>query len=228
MADDLYIFVDESGHHARGKYYTVASCWCLSNNSPQYIFDNARAGLSRHISKARGIDNVGELKGSQLPKEYLGSLLEVFEDFAHEDGTVTDPPYPWRQNTPFQCSYHSFNPEIGKRILANYMSEADAPHVLQRLSLARILSPLTDANVVDLSQIRDVHVVPDAKVWKTPANEVCDLFAELDGIDINVETRDSSRTPGIQIADLIAYSWRSYTKDHSCEDAAEFIRNRRL
>lgn len=228
MADDLYIFVDESGHHARGRYYTVASCWCLSDNSPQHIFDNARAGLSRYISNVCGIDNVGELKGSQLPKEYLGSLLEVFEDFVYEDGTVSDPPYPWRQTQPFQCSYHSFNPEIGKRILANYMTEADTPHVLQRLSLARVLSPLTDANIIDLSQIGNVHIIPDAEVWKTPANEVCDLFAELDGLEIDVEIRNSSRTPGIQIADLIAYSRRSYTKDHSCKDAVDFIEDRHL
>lgn len=228
MADELYIFVDESGHHARGEYYTVGSCWCLSDNAPQYIFDNARASLSRHISDARNINDVSELKGSQLPKEYLGSLLELLEDFAYEDGSVADPPYPWQQSKPFQCTHHSFNPEIGKRILSNYMSETDVPHVLQRLALARILSPLTDANGVDLSQIKSVHVIPDAEVWKTPANEVCDLFSELNGLDIDVETRDSSRTPGIQIADLIAYSWRSYTKDNSCESAADFVSERHL
>lgn len=228
MADDLYIFVDESGHHARGAYYTVAGCWCLSNNNPRHILDSARARLSRDISEVAGIRNVDELKGSQLPKESLGSFLDTFEKFAYEDGTVSGPPYPWQHNRPFQCSYHSFNPEVGKQILANYMAEADAPHVLQRLSLARILSPLTDANVIDLSQINNIHVIPDAEVWKTPANEVCSLFAELDGLDINVETRDSSRTPGIQIADLIAYSRRSYMKDYSCEDAANFIDNRHL
>lgn len=228
MVDDLYIFVDESGHHARGEYYTVASCWCLSNNSPQHILDNARASLSRHISSVCGINNVDELKGSQLPKESLGSFLETFEEFAYEDGTVSDPPYPWQHNRPFQCSYHSFNPEIGKRILANYMAETDAPHVLQRLALARILSPLTDATAINLDKINNIHLVPDAEVWKTPANEVCSLLAELNGLDINVETRDSSQTPGIQIADLIAYLRRSYTKDCSCEDAANFIANRHL
>lgn len=228
MAEDLYIFVDESGHHARGEYYTVASCWCLSDNSPQHILDNARADLSRYISNTCGIDDVGELKGSQLPKERLSSFLEILENHAYEDGTVADPPYPWKRDKPFQCSYHSFNPELGKQILADFMTEADAPHVLQRLSLARILSPLTDGNIVDLGRVNEIHLVPDAEVWKTPANEVCNLFSELKGPQINVETRDSSRTPGIQIADLIAYSWRSYTKDSSCEDAVEFINNRNL
>jgi len=228
MTEDLYIFVDESGHHARGNYYTVASCWCLSDNSPRHIFDNARADLSRHISDVRGLDSVGELKGSQLPKDCLGSFLKAFENYAYEDGTVADPSYPWKQNKPFQCSYHSFNPELGTEILSDFMTKADAPHVLQRLSLARILSPLTDADTVNLGRVNEIHLIPDAEVWRTPANEVCDLFTELNGPEINVETRDSSQTPGIQIADLIAYSWRSYAKDCSCEDAANFIDNRHL
>lgn len=228
MVEDLYVFVDESGQHARGEYYTVASCWCLSDNSPQHILDNARADLSRYISNTCGIDDISELKGSQLPKERLGSFLRVLEDYAYEDGTVADPPYPWKQNKPFQCSYHSFNPELGKQILAEFMTEADAPHVLQRLSLARILSPLTDANIVDLRRVNEIHLIPDAEVWKTSANEVCNLFEELKGPEINVETRDSGQTPGIQIADLIAYSWRSHIKDTSCQDAADFINNRHL
>lgn len=103
------------------------------------------------------------------------------------------------------------------------MAEADAPQVLQRLALARILSPLTDGEIIDLNQINENHLIPDAEVWKTPANEVCDQLAEIEGPKISVETRDSSRTPGIQIADLIAYSWRNYTKDGSCRDAAGYI-----
>lgn len=59
MAEDLYIFVDESGHHARGEYYTVASCWCLSDNSPRNILNDALAGLSRHISSVRNLDDMG-------------------------------------------------------------------------------------------------------------------------------------------------------------------------
>lgn len=228
MAEDLYIFVDESGHHARGEHYTVASCWCLSNNSPQHIFDNARADLSRHISNVRGIDNVGELKGSQLPAECLGSFLKTFESFVYEDGTVANPPYPWQENLPFRCSHHSLNPELGKRILSKYMSGANAPRVLQRLALANILSPLTQGDIVDLDRVDEIHLIPDAEVWETPANEVCDLLEELQGTEIDVETRDSNQTPGIQIADLIAYSWRSYMRDCSCEDAADFINNRCL
>lgn len=223
MAGDLYIFVDESGQHARGQHYTVAGCWCLSNNSPQYVLDNARANLARHVSDICGFSNVKEIKGTQLPKDRLGSFLRTFETFAYEDGTVADPPYPWQQNKPFQCVYHSFNPKLGKQILADYMSEADTPKALQRLALAKILSPLTDANIVDSAEIKKIHVVPDAEVWETPANEVCNLLSELKGTRINVETRDSSRTPGIQIADLIAYSRRSYTKEGACVDAAKFI-----
>lgn len=228
MAGDLYVFVDESGHHARGEYYTVASCWCLSNNAARHVLDNARAGLARHVCDVCGFDDVKEIKGTQLPKDRIGSFLRTFETFAYEDGTVADPPYPWPQNKPIQCSYHSFNPKLRKRILTDYMSETDTPDVLQRLALARVLSPLTDASIVDRDEINEIHLVPDARVWKTPANDVCNLLSEVKDVEIDVETRDSSRTPGIQIADLIAYSRRSYLKDGACEDAIEFVEKIRL
>lgn len=228
MVGDLYIFVDESGHHARGKYYTVASCWCVSEQAPQHVLDNARARLSSHVADVCGFSDVGEIKGTKLPKDRLGSFLRILENFAYEDGTIADPPYPWQQNKPFRCAHHSFNPELGTQILADYVSEPDAPRILQRLALARILSPLTDANVVDLTQIGEIHLIPDAEVWATPANKVCSLLSDINGPEIEVETRKSHRTPGVQIADVLAYSWRSYTKDGSCEDAADYVAEIRL
>lgn len=223
MAKKLYIFVDESGHHSRGKYYTVSSCWCLSENSPRNVLSNARGELARQISNTDGFSDIGELKGSQLPKGKIGSYLRTLEQLTHRDGTVSNPPYPWQEARPLRCSYHDFNPELGKQILSRYMTEADAPKVLQRLALARILSPLTDAAVLDLESVHEIHLVPDADVWKTPASRVCELLEDTDGPAIEVETRDSSRTPGIQIADLMAYSRRNYLKDCDCKDAANFV-----
>ncbi|MFC7082185.1 hypothetical protein [Halorussus caseinilyticus] len=195
MAEKLYIFVDESGHHSRGEHYTVASCWCLSKNSPQNVLNNARRELTRYISNTDGFGEVGELKGTQLPKDKIGSFLETFERFIYDDGTVADPPYPWQDSRPLRCSYHDCNPELGKQILSKYMPEVDAPGALQRLALARILSPLTDADTIDLETVSEIHLVPDAHVWETPADEVCELLEDNDGPAIEMETRDSSQTP---------------------------------
>jgi len=103
------------------------------------------------------------------------------------------------------------------------MTEIDAPEALQRLALARILSPLTDADVLNLRNICEIHLVPDAEIWETPATRVCELLENTGGPAIEVETRDSRQIPGIQIADLMAYSRRNYIKDGACKDAATFL-----
>jgi hypothetical protein len=223
MAENLYIFVDESGHHARGEDYTVASCWCLSNHSPQNVLSDAQQKRIEQVVNSCGFDEVSELKGTQLPKSKLGSFLRTFEKFAYQDDTIDKSSYLWQEERPLRCSHHEFNPDLGKQILSKYMTEIDAPEALQRLALARILSPLTDADTLNLENIREIHLIPDAEIWATPATRVCELLKDTGGPTIEVETRKSHRTPGIQIADLMAYSRRNYIKDGECEDAANFL-----
>jgi hypothetical protein len=224
MPQDLFIFVDESGRHSAGEYYTVAGCWCISNNEPRHILDNARADIASHICDVCGFDEIGELKGTKLPNDKLGTFLDTFRDFVYNDGTVAAPPYPWSQAHPLRCTYHECNPELGKRILSDYMTEADAPEALQKLALSVVLRPLTHAEDLDLDRIREIHLIPDAEVWDAPANRICELIDDTVGREINVETRNSSRTPGIQISDLMAYSRRSYIKDNSCKRAASLLK----
>lgn len=223
MPRDLFIFVDESGRHSSGEYYTVAACWCISENKPQHILDNARAATASHICDVCGFDEIGELKGTKLPNDQLGNFLETFKSFVYNDGTVADPPYPWSKDYPIRCTYHEFNPELGKRVLSDYVSKADAPEVLQKLALTVILRPLTHAEELNLERIRDIYLIPDAKVWHSPANRVCELMNDSIRWDITVETRNSSQTPGIQVSDLLAYSRRNYIKDNSCRRAAKLL-----
>lgn len=223
MPQDLFIFVDESGQYSRGEYYTLVGCWCVSDNRPRHILDNARAKLASHICEVCGFSDIGELKGTKLPNNRLGTFLSTFEEFVYDDGTVASPPYPWVQSRPLKCSYHELNPELGTQLLSDYMNESDAPKALQKLALTVILRPLMNSGLLDLERVRDIRLIPDAEVWASPANRVCDLLEDSTGHDVIVETRDSSRTPGIQVADLMAYSRRNYIKDNSCKTAAKYL-----
>lgn len=223
MPKDLFIFVDESGQYSQGEHYTLVGCWCVSDNRPRHILDNARAELASLICDICGFSEISELKGTKLPNDRLGSFLSTFEELVYDDGTVAGPPYPWVQSRPLRCTYHELNPELGKQLLSDYMDETEAPRALQKLALAVILRPLMNAEMLDLEHIRDIRLVPDAEVWEAPANRVCDLLNDSTGQEVLINTRDSSRTPGIQVADMMAYSRRNYIKDNSCEAAAKYL-----
>ncbi|WP_158589419.1 DUF3800 domain-containing protein [Halococcus sp. IIIV-5B] len=228
MGPDLHIFVDESGDYAHGDRYVVAGCWCISQNKPQHIFDGARSNLANHLRDGYGFQGkIKELKGNQLPNEHLGDIMNTFEQHVYQDGTISDPPYPWEgTGQPFRYSTESFRPVPCKEILSNYMSEVDAPGALQRLALMSLLSPLTVADQIDLSKVDSVNLTLDAEVWRQPAKDVTDIVDLPDDTVIEFSTRDSKATPGIQIADLAAYARARYLRDGSCSSAARFVRDR--
>lgn len=225
MSEYLYIFVDESGDYSDGEHYAVAACWCLSRHEPRHVLENARGDLAEFISNVCGFSSSpAELKGTKLPQERLGYILRTFEDYIHDDGTVIDPPYPWEQSSrPIMCSRHDFDPELGREIIGRYTGPVDAPKALQTLALAKLLNPLVHEQPLDHTQIDGIRLIPDAEVWETPATHVQQGLEEVDEIEIAVETRDSAATPGIQIADLMAYSWRKYVLDGECSDAADYL-----
>jgi hypothetical protein len=230
MSSTLYVFVDESGEYARGERYVVVGCWCLSNNEPRHIFDNARASLASHLVDSYGFsEGIKELKGTQLPTESLGDLLETFESFVYNDGTIPSPPYPWETGgQPFRFSVDSFHPDTCNAVLSNFMAEVDAPGALQMLALVSILDPLLHAEYLDLSGVERLQLVLDAEVWEGPAEEVIRILDFPPSLDVGFETRDSERTPGIQIADLAAYARRRSMVRGDCAEGNEFVTERWL
>jgi hypothetical protein len=225
MVRQLYVFVDESGHYAEGRYYSVATCWCISDTSPRHVLENARGRLARDIQRQRGFDTIpSELKGSSLPSAQIGRYLELIESYAYNDGTVDSPPYPWdRDGQPLRCSRHRLNPELATEILSDFLPNPDAPKALQQLALARVLGPLTHNEKLDANAVERIRLIPDAEVWQTPAERVRELLAEMNGVSIEVETRDSAATPGIQVADLMAYASRAYAKEGDCSEAHSYL-----
>lgn len=221
---DLYIFVDESGSISQSEHFTVASCWCLSNRGPHHILSNARADLAEYIRESSdGNREIDELKGTRLPNERLGEFLRNLEQYAHNDGTVSSPPYPWKQDgRPLVCSTHGFDPSAGTQILSEYMPQPNTPGVLQTLALANVLNPLNSPHKIDISRVDRVRLVLDADVWFGPARNIQEILADR-GFNLSFQTRDSATTPGIQVADLMAYSSRRYNQSGDCEDAVRFL-----
>lgn len=230
MSPALYVFVDESGDYARGERYVVAGCWCISDNRPRYIFDNARAGLVSHLYEDYDFESgIKELKGTHLPIGAFGDLFETFERFVYDDGTVLGPPYPWQATgQPFRFTTDSFQPTACKEILSGFMTEVDAPGALQMLSLISLLDPVFHSGFLNLSRVDSLYLVLDAEVWKRPAEEVTQVLDFSEELNIEFETRDSEKTPGIQVADLAAYTRRRNLLKGDCEEGNEFVRQRWL
>lgn len=228
MSEDLHIFVDESGDYAHGDRYVVAACWCISHNKPRHIFDNARANLVKHLQDGYGYEKkIKELKGNQLPNEHLRSIMDTFEQYVRQDGTVEGPPYPWKEmGQPFRYSTDSFRPGPCKEILMNHMSEVDAPGALQRLSLISVLSPLSISDQIDTSHIDNVNLILDAEVWKQPARDVLQVIDLPNNTEVNFSTRDSENIPGIQIADIAAYTRARRLRYGDCHSASKFVQDR--
>ncbi|MFC7129877.1 DUF3800 domain-containing protein [Haloferax chudinovii] len=227
MSETLYIFVDESGQYAQGSHYVVAGCWCVSSSRPGNVFQNAVSQLVESLTTSYGYGGtVNELKGTSLPTEHLGELLRNLEQYSYNDGTVGHDGTTWNHARPFACTYHHLNPTVGTELLADYLPRPDAPQALQTLALAKILNPLHHRARIDLSDIDTIRLVPDAEVWNTPASRVSSALqqhGQLEIPDIEVNTRDSAKTPGIQVSDMMAYSLRTNYKSGNCQSAERFL-----
>lgn len=102
------------------------------------------------------------------------------------------------------------------------MPQPNTPGVLQTLALAKVLNPLDSAHKIDISRIDRVRLILDADVWSDPASKIQQILADRK-FNLTFETRDSAKTPGIQVADLMAYSLCRHTQSGDCSEAARFL-----
>jgi hypothetical protein len=70
-----------------------------------------------------------------------------------------------------------------------------------------------------------VKIILDATVWDNPAEYAQDAFDDLGDLsaDVSFSTEDSARTPGLQLADMAAYSWGRHHREGDCETTLEVI-----
>lgn len=218
MTRYLYIFVDESGNPSSGEYYVVAGAWCISDEpNPSRALQSTVDSLAEIANSLRTSSQpISELKGSQLPTEVLLSVIECLDGGpAYDDPSVKHQQLPWAGSLPLRVTMHDLNPNLGIEILketlggSDLSAESSHPEALQSISLATILNPLVQAEMIDLTRIDQIKVVLDAQVWQAPTERIEAGLDVVENVPENLvfETRDSAQTPGLQLADLAAYTW---------------------
>jgi len=233
MSNTLYVFVDESGNPTDGDYYVVAGSWCVSNR------DRANEVLLPTVESLRGIADSqlremelgGELKGAKLPNGVLETIVSSLKNTSYNDTTLTKNYLPWGQAAPIRHSIHEVNPNLGIEMLDNiFGTEEKSPMTLKTMALASVLNPLFSDAQLDDDPFSDVHVILDADVWQNPVAEIERGIGLLDEItpDIEFTTAASDKVPGLQIADLTAYSWARELRRGDCSQAASSIHDYRF
>lgn len=231
---NLYVFVDESGNHSQGDYYTLAGIWCPSHrSSASRVLEPTGDRLLEQANRASDGKSFSELKGARLRPDLLNRLIANIERYGYDDKTVSHSPSPWANQQPFRCTLHDAHPKLAKSIISDVIGdELNAPEVLQTLSLATILDPAFDTERIDMSQINTVEIVLDATTWERSKQRMEHGLEVLDSqsssVNFEFSIVDSKSTPGVQIADLIAYSWARYQREGDCKEAVRTIHSMRF
>lgn len=232
MTRTLYIFVDESGNENRSEYYGVTGCWCVSKkNDFTEVFDPTVQQLCDIAEGAyHETKSISELKGAKMPSDVLQAVVTSIGQVAFDDTTVLHREVPWQITHPMRYSIATTNPGISASALTDLASHSlDAPTAMKLLLLISILDPLSHEELVSANKYDDVAVILDAEVWERPAKHAQSAFDEVTPHeDISFRTRDSQRTPGLQLADLAVYSWCRHLREGDCREAVTKIDNYRF
>ena len=138
--------------------------------------------------------------------------------------------------TPRRFTIHDLNPDLGIEILQETLSGSDIgagsshPEVLQSLSLATVINPLVQAEMINLTGIDQIKIVLDAEVWQNPAARIESVRDDVDNIpeSMEFETRDSAQTPGLQLADIAAYTWGRQLRFGDCRSGVSQLNELRI
>lgn len=227
MSNTLYVFIDESGNETQDDYYVVAGCWCVSTETdPSAVLDPT---VQRLTDMAESVlhrpDPISELKGGELPNDVLEATVRSFENYMYDDTTIPHPAIPWGIAYPFRFSVSSMNPEVGIHALRRFVpDELDAPKALRVVMLLSALDPLFRDEFLDMTRVDDITVVLDDVVWEGSAQHTRRAFDNVDDAPNTTFTiEESSATPGLQIADLAAYSWARHRRKGDCQEIIEVI-----
>lgn len=221
----LYVCVDESGRPNDGSCYSVAGCWFVSEARPVDTLDRTKDKL---VGTMFGeASNVGELKGSKASTDALNDGISYLRSAVYEDGSVEQSSTPWAMNIPVGFSVVAFTPERITETVSGYVNELDRPRVVQSFALDAVLKPLVHPEQVYLdAPIDAVQVLLDSTTWKQPANDYA--CTSVQNTPLEMETRNSRSIPGIQLADLAAYSWRRNYTSGDCGTAAGVLHDLRF
>lgn len=228
----LYICIDESGNHTRDSCYAIAGCWHLSSRTnPTNILTPTKDKLLSVIENhQQTTGQPAELKGAAIHPDTLNDMISFFKEVVYDDDTINQSRWPWSMGIPLGFTVHSLNARLAADAIGDLVGPLDATETVQTVALTTVLNPLFDSTYLDMSLFDEVRVLLDAKTWKNPAQRIREHIDEhAIGVEqITFETRDSKSTPGIQLADLAAYSWRRNHIHGDCKTAAGLLHDLRF
>lgn len=221
MSRILYIFVDESGNPSDGSYYVVAGSWCISErNNPNEVL---RPTIDRLITTAEASlhheGNLSELKCSKLPTEVINNIASCLNSVEYEDQSIEHTKLPWGISYPIRFSFHSTNSQVGTELLSDLLGNfPQSVFALKTLALGTILNPVFQSGQVDNSQFDKIVIILDADPWKNPGEKMEQMLETIGVLTcpIEINTADSNAIPGLQLADLAAYSWARHERKGDC------------
>lgn len=221
----LYVCVDESGLHTDGQCYAVAGCWFVSQRRPVDTLDRTKDSLIRVMLGAES--NASELKGSKASTDALNTGISSLRGMVYDDGSIEQSTLPWSMSYPVGFSLVAFTPATITETISGYVDRLDRPRVIQSFALDAVLKPLVHPEQVHLGQSIDaVRVLLDSTTWEQPANDYA--RTSVQNTTLELETWDSQSVPGVQLADLAAYSWRRYYMRGDCGTAAGVLHDLRF
>lgn len=221
----MYVFIDESGNHTRRDCYVVAGCWCVS--------DESDLGRVLRPTKNRISDNVvfdgdgpspgRELKGARLSESKLDSTFAYMRNILRMDGTINSRDAPWN-DFPIAYTVYDSDSDVGRGITERHLGEGRSQMSSQLIGLASITSPILRLGEQIAPSIDSYQIVLDAATWDRPSARLESIVGSLGWApSVSFETRDSERVPGIQLADIAAYSRRKRLRDGSCSEAMRYL-----
>lgn len=228
----LYICIDESENHTRDRCYSVAGCWCVSSRpDPTNVLTPTKDRLLQLIeTHPRTAAQPSELKGAAIHPDTLNDVISFLKESMYDDGTIEQSRQPWSMHVPIGFTIHTLNARLATDSIEGLVGPFDAAETVQTIALSTVLSPLFDSTHLDLGSYNEISVVLDAETWTNPVQRVRENVDEqaLDVERITFETRNSKSTPGIQLADIAAYSWRRNHTRGDCETAAGLLHDLRF
>jgi len=221
----LYVCVDESGRLDDGRCYSVAGCWFVSNRRPVDVLDRTKDSLIQTMFDDGS--GVSELKGSKASTDALNAGVDYLRNAVYEDSSIERSSLPWSMTIPVGFSLVAFTPEMITETVADYVDRLDRPRVVQSFALDAVLKPLFHPEQVSLDRSIDtVRILLDSTTWQQPANDYA--RTSVQDTSLELETRPSQGVPGIQFADLAAYSWRRNYVHGDCGTAAGVLHDLRF
>lgn len=206
MSRCLYAFVDESNHPSNDDWFAVAACWCVSAVPVRATLNETRVSALDFLQDLDvSVDT--ELKSTHISDpSHMDALLSTLDHtLFYNAPTLSESPYPWAPDPrPVRFTTQTVDSTARQELfrLAG-QNKPDAPEAMRTSLLLSILHPLLWRSPLDPTSYDQVKIILDANVWKKPIEKV-NQISRVKQQDIDFQTWDSAKAPGIQFADIAA------------------------